>query len=60
MSYKVEERSTDTFNASVGIAGSLGLTGSVGVTFNDFSLAEPLRGGGGQILNVNASSGQRK
>ncbi|MBK9247105.1 MAG: outer membrane protein assembly factor BamA [Ignavibacteria bacterium] len=58
VAYKVEERSTDTFNASVGIAGSLGLTGSVGVTFNNFSLAEPLRGGGGQILNVNAEFGQ--
>lgn len=56
--YKVEERSTDTFNASVGIAGSLGLTGSVGITLNNFSLAEPLRGGGGQILNLNLEFGQ--
>lgn len=56
--YKVEERSTDTFNASVGIAGSLGLTGSVGVTLNNFALAEPLRGGGGQILNLNLEFGQ--
>ena len=56
--YKVEERSTDTFNASVGIAGSLGLTGSVGITLNNFSLGEPLRGGGGQILNLNLEFGQ--
>ncbi len=56
--YKVEERSTDTFNASVGIAGTLGLTGSVGVTLNNFSLSEPLRGGGGQILNLNLEFGQ--
>ncbi|MBI3258025.1 MAG: outer membrane protein assembly factor BamA [Ignavibacteriae bacterium] len=56
--YKVEERSTDTFNASLGVAGSLGLTGSVGVTFNNFSISEPLRGGGGQILNINAEFGQ--
>lgn len=56
--YKVEERSTDTFNASLGVAGSLGLTGSVGVTFNNFSISEPLRGGGGQILNINAEIGQ--
>ena len=36
--YKVEERSTDTFNASLGFAGSFGLTGSMGFTFNNFSL----------------------
>ncbi len=56
--YKVEERSTDTFNASIGFAGSFGLTGAVGFTFNNFSLAEPLKGGGGQILNFNWEFGQ--
>jgi outer membrane protein insertion porin family len=56
--YKVEERSTDTFNASLGYAGSFGLTGSVGITLNNFSFSEPLRGGGGQILNVNLEFGQ--
>lgn len=56
--YKVEERSTDTFNASLGVAGSLGLTGSVGITFNNFSISEPFRGGGGQVLNLNAEFGQ--
>lgn len=56
--YKVEERSNDTFNASVGVAGAFGLTGSVGITLNNFSLAEPLRGGGGQILNLNLQFGQ--
>ena len=56
--YRVEERSTDTFNASMGYAGSFGLTGSVGITLNNFSFAEPLRGGGGQILNVNLEFGQ--
>lgn len=56
--YKVEERSNDTFNASVGVAGSFGLTGSVGITLNNFSLAEPLRGGGGQVLNLNLQFGQ--
>jgi len=55
--YNVEERSTDTFNASVGFAGSFGLTGSVGMSFNNFSLSEPLRGGGGQILNFNVEFG---
>lgn len=56
--YNVEERSTDTFNASIGFAGSFGLTGSVGITLNNFSIAEPLRGGGGQLLNFNWEIGQ--
>ena len=56
--YKVEERSTDTFNASIGFAGSFGLTGSVGFTFNNFSILEPLKGGGGQIFNFNWEFGQ--
>ncbi len=49
--YNVEERSTDTFNASIGFAGIYGLTGAIGMTFNNFSITEPFRGGGGQILN---------
>lgn len=49
--YKVEERSSDTFNASVGYAGYYGVTGSVGITLNNFSLAEPLSGGAGQVFN---------
>lgn len=49
--YNVEERSTDTFNASIGFAGIYGLTGAIGMTFNNFSITEPLRGGAGQILN---------
>ena len=56
--YKVEERSTDTFNASIGFAGSFGLTGAVGFTFNNFSITEPLKGGGGQIFNFNWEFGQ--
>ncbi len=56
--YKVEEQSTDTFNASVGFAGSFGLTGSVGMTFNNFSLSEPFKGGAGQVLNFNWQFGQ--
>lgn len=56
--YTVEERSTDTFNASVGFAGSFGLTGSVGFTFNNFSVLEPWKGGGGQIFNFNWEFGQ--
>ena len=54
---KVEEKSTDTFNASFGFAGSFGLTGSLGFSFNNFSMAEPLRGGGGEIFNMNAEIG---
>lgn len=56
--YKVEERSTDTFNASIGFAGTFGLTGAIGFTFNNFSVLEPLRGGGGQIFNLNWEFGQ--
>lgn len=56
--YKVEERSTDTFNASVGFAGSFGLTGSIGFSFNNFSFAEPFHGGAGQAFNLNWEFGQ--
>lgn len=56
--YNVEERSTDTFNASVGFAGSFGLTASVGLSFNNFSILEPIRGGSGQMLNLNLEIGQ--
>jgi outer membrane protein insertion porin family len=56
--YHVEERSTDTFNASIGFAGSFGLTGAIGFSFNNFSLLEPLKGGGGQLFNFNLEFGQ--
>jgi len=56
--FRVEERSTDTFNASIGFAGTFGLTGSVGFTFNNFSLFEPLKGGGGEVFNFNWEFGQ--
>lgn len=56
--YNVEERSTDTFNASIGFAGSFGLTGAIGMTFNNFSIAEPLKGGAGQIFNFTWEFGQ--
>jgi outer membrane protein insertion porin family len=52
ITYQVEERPSDTFNASVGIS-SQGLTGVLGVSFNNFSITEPLTGGAGQILNFN-------
>lgn len=56
--YNVEERSTDTFNASIGFAGTFGLTGSIGFSFNNFSLSEPLKGGAGQIFSFNWEFGQ--
>lgn len=58
ISYRVEERSTDTFNASIGFAGSFGLTGAIGFSFNNFSILEPLKGGAGQIFNLNVEFGQ--
>ncbi len=51
--FAVEEKSSDTFNASVGFQGSAGVVGSIGITLNNFSLAEPLTGGAGQVLNFN-------
>ncbi|MEN3026160.1 MAG: outer membrane protein assembly factor BamA [Chlorobiota bacterium] len=51
--YRVEERSTDVLNASLGIAQGIGVTGSIGVAFNNFSITEPLRGGAGQVLTFN-------
>ncbi len=49
--YQVDERSTDVLNASVGYAGTYGLTGSLGVTFNNFDISDPLRGGAGQVFS---------
>jgi outer membrane protein insertion porin family len=57
VTYKVEERSTDMINASIGFAGSYGLTGSIGFTLNNFSISEPFKGGEGQIFTFNAEFG---
>jgi outer membrane protein insertion porin family len=51
--YKVEEKSSDYLNASVGYSGSYGFSGSVGFTLTNFSLAEPFQMGAGQVLNFN-------
>jgi outer membrane protein insertion porin family len=51
--FKVEEKSSDYLNASVGYSGSFGFSGAVGVTLTNFSLAEPFSLGGGQILSFN-------
>jgi outer membrane protein insertion porin family len=50
LEYDVEEKSSDTFNMSVGYSGTFGFNGGLGLTFNNFSLREPLKGGGGQQL----------
>ncbi len=57
ITYHVEEKSSDTFNASIGYGGTLGLTGSVGVSFNNFDITDPLHGGGGEQLSVSAEIG---
>jgi len=49
--FEVEEKSSDTFNASVGYSGAYGATGALGLTFNNFDIGQPFSGGGGQILN---------
>jgi outer membrane protein insertion porin family len=53
LTYEVEEKSSDNINASVGYSGYGGgtFTGAIGFTINNFSIAEPLSGGGGQVLN---------
>jgi outer membrane protein insertion porin family len=49
--FRVEEKSSDYLNASVGYSGSFGFSGAVGVTLNNFSISEPFSLGGGQILS---------
>ena len=56
--YDVEEKSSDTFNMSVGFSGAFGFTGALGLTFNNFELSEPLSGGGGQILSIDWQFGE--
>jgi outer membrane protein insertion porin family len=56
--YEVEEKSSDTFNMSVGYSGLFGFNGALGLTFNNFSMSEPLRGGGGQVLNFDWQFGE--
>ena len=51
--FNVEEKSSDYLNASVGYSGSFGFSGAVGVTLTNFSIAEPFRLGGGQVLSFN-------
>ncbi|MBU2471614.1 MAG: BamA/TamA family outer membrane protein, partial [Bacteroidetes bacterium] len=53
ITYKVEEKSSDYLNASVGYSGSFGFSGAVGITLTNFSITNPFTIGGGQILNFN-------
>ncbi|MEX1139437.1 MAG: outer membrane protein assembly factor BamA [Bacteroidota bacterium] len=56
--YSMQEKSSDTFNMSVGYSGAFGFNGGLGLTFNNFSLTEPFRGGAGQILNFEWQFGE--
>ncbi len=53
ITFKVEEKSSDYLNASVGYSGSWGFSGAIGVTLTNFSIAEPFSLGGGQIMSFN-------
>ncbi len=56
--YEVEEKSSDNVNASVGYSQAFGVTGSLGFTINNFSIAEPLVGGAGQLFNFEWQFGE--
>jgi outer membrane protein insertion porin family len=58
LEYAVEEKPSDTFNMSVGYSGYFGFNGALGVTFNNFSISEPLRGGAGQVLSFDWQFGE--
>ncbi|NWF88428.1 MAG: outer membrane protein assembly factor BamA [Ignavibacteriaceae bacterium] len=53
VTFRVEEKSSDYLNASVGYSGAFGFSGAVGVTLTNFSITEPFSLGGGQILSFN-------
>ncbi|MGQ9798966.1 MAG: outer membrane protein assembly factor BamA [Ignavibacterium sp.] len=53
ISFRVEEKSSDYLNASVGYSGAFGFSGAVGITLTNFSITEPFRLGGGQVLSFN-------
>lgn len=53
ITYKVEEKSSDYLNASVGYSGAFGFSGAIGVTLTNFSITEPFQMGGGQVFNFN-------
>ena len=53
VTYAVKEKSSDTFNMSVGYSQAYGFTGAIGVSFNNFDIRHPLQGGAGESLNFN-------
>lgn len=53
ISFRVEEKSSDYLNASVGYSGAFGFSGAVGITLTNFSITEPFQLGGGQVLSFN-------
>lgn len=53
VTFRVEEKSSDYLNASIGYSGAFGFSGAVGVTLTNFSITEPFSLGGGQILSFN-------
>ncbi len=53
VTYDVQEKSSDTFNMSVGYSQLFGFTGSIGISFNNFDIKHPLQGGAGQALSFN-------
>jgi outer membrane protein insertion porin family len=53
VAFRVEEKSSDYLNASVGYSGAFGFSGAVGITLTNFSISEPFSLGGGQILSFN-------
>ncbi len=53
ITYKVEEKSSDYLNASIGYSGAWGFSGAVGITLTNFSITNPFKLGGGQVLNFN-------
>ncbi|WP_337872244.1 outer membrane protein assembly factor BamA [Ignavibacterium sp.] len=53
ISFRVEEKSSDYLNASVGYSGAFGFSGAIGITLTNFSITEPFTLGGGQVLSFN-------
>ncbi|HLX13479.1 MAG TPA: BamA/TamA family outer membrane protein, partial [Bacteroidota bacterium] len=58
ITYEVEEKSSDNVNASVGYSQAFGVTGALGFTISNFSIAQPLQGGAGQILDFQWQFGE--
>ena len=53
VSFRVEEKSSDFLNASIGYSGSFGFSGAIGFTLTNFAMSDPFKLGGGQVLSFN-------